>query len=714
MKRLAAILLLLFVVPPLHAEPYVWKNVAIVGGGFVTGIITNPKEKGLIYARTDVGGAYRWDENARRWISLTDWVDKDHWSDMGIESIAIDPNDPNRVYMAVGTYVTNWSPINGAILRSEDRGKSWKRTDLPFRNGGNEPGRSMGERLIVDPHDSKVIFFGTRENGLWKSADRGETWAQVKSFPAVATSDSASTGGQWSRPLGIAFVMFDVSNTSIYAGIATRETSLYRSTDHGETWAAIPNQPTGLRPNHIAQAGDGAIYVSYGDDPGPNTMTAGALCKLDPASNSWTNITPEKQTADRKFGYGCITVDAQHPQTVMTASFNRWNGDDQIYRSADGGKTWRTMREHAVLDGSAAPWLGWGKKTPKNMGHWIGDIEIDPTDSNHVMYVTGWGVWESRDVMNVDRASDTHLKFTRGIEECVVNNIVSPPAGASLLTVMWDIDGFRHEDLDVSPPQGFFAPQVGRNTDIDFAANSPDVVVRVYNGNNTHGAYSIDNGRSWTPFASAPQGNGGGDVAVSADGATFISTPENGDPQFSHDRGASWSRCDGLPAKDRVVSDRADPNRFSAFDAPTGKVYSSDDSGEHFEAASSTLPKADGYLRAAPGVSGDVWLASNQGLFHATDVGKTFARISGVDSAFRVGFGKPAPDQSFAAIYLIGKVAGVYGFYRSDDTGKSWMRINDDAHNFGGVTCITGDPRVYGRVYVGSSNRGILYGEPEK
>src|SRR5690349_9816055 len=84
-----------------RTEPYKWKSVAIVSGGFVTGIVTHPTEKDLIYLRTDVGGAYRWDASTKKWMPLTDWIDADHWSDTGIESIAIDPSDPNRVYMAV-------------------------------------------------------------------------------------------------------------------------------------------------------------------------------------------------------------------------------------------------------------------------------------------------------------------------------------------------------------------------------------------------------------------------------------------------------------------------------------------------------------------------------------------------------------------------------------------------------------------------------------
>ena len=41
------------------SEPYVWKNVQMVGGGFVDGIIFHPTAKGVRYARTDMGGAYR-------------------------------------------------------------------------------------------------------------------------------------------------------------------------------------------------------------------------------------------------------------------------------------------------------------------------------------------------------------------------------------------------------------------------------------------------------------------------------------------------------------------------------------------------------------------------------------------------------------------------------------------------------------------------------
>src|SRR6185436_8553427 len=110
------------------AQPYTWRNVPIVGGGFVPGIVFNASEPGLVYARTDIGGAYRWNAATSRWIPLLDWVSFDEWNLTGIDSLATDPVDPNRVYLLAGTYTNSWTSMNGAILRSTNRGTTWQRT----------------------------------------------------------------------------------------------------------------------------------------------------------------------------------------------------------------------------------------------------------------------------------------------------------------------------------------------------------------------------------------------------------------------------------------------------------------------------------------------------------------------------------------------------------------------------------------------------------
>src|SRR4029434_4103765 len=89
---------------------------------------------------------------------------------MGIESLAVDPTNSDRVYLAAGTYTQSWAG-NGAVLRSDDRGSTWNITPAALKMGGNEDGRSNGERLAVDPNKPSIILFGSRRDGLWNSVE---------------------------------------------------------------------------------------------------------------------------------------------------------------------------------------------------------------------------------------------------------------------------------------------------------------------------------------------------------------------------------------------------------------------------------------------------------------------------------------------------------------------------------------------------------------
>src|SRR5574344_1057266 len=80
-------------------EPYSWGNVRMDGGGFVSAVISHPNQEGLFYARTDVGGVYRFDSQAQKWIPLMDFVSQEDVGLYGTESFAIDPKNPGRLYV---------------------------------------------------------------------------------------------------------------------------------------------------------------------------------------------------------------------------------------------------------------------------------------------------------------------------------------------------------------------------------------------------------------------------------------------------------------------------------------------------------------------------------------------------------------------------------------------------------------------------------------
>lgn len=764
-----------------HLIHYHWKSVPIVGGGFVDGVIFHPNAPGVAYARTDMGGAYRWSPAAHRWQPLLDWVPLKDLNLMGVASIAVDPADPNRVYLACGTYTNPRAP-NGAILRSDDRGRTFQRTSVPFKFGANEDGRGNGERLVVDPGDGRILFLGTRHDGLWHSTDRGKTWSRVTGFPDVTEPPpmpkpipGEKPGQRWMRMPprsdGIVFIKFQPRHgtssahrrahrptQTLYVGASLmHRPNLFVSHDGGAAWSAIPGEPRQYRPTRAALTPDGMLYVTYGTAPGPSRMTDGAVWRLNTHTGQWADITPDRPTLDGSgpnasgpgtsspgtsgpgrcaFGYAAVSVDAHHPSTLIVSTFGRPGGDD-IFRSTDQGASWRpifTGAHPGVYDYSLAPYV---QKTPI---HWLFDIEIDPANSNHAVFTTGYGGWETFDLTAADRGQPTHWSIlARGIEETVALALLSPTQGAHLISGIGDYGGFVHWNLDRPALAGSSSPpRFGNTTGLALAALNPLEVVRVgisarhRSGRNI--SYTLDGGRTWQGTASAPTPRSiSGSVAVSADGATWIWTPLFEQPFLTRDRGANWTPVAGLVANTRVFADPVNPQVFYAMDLASRTLFRSTDAGAHFSSSPLTLdgapygfnPRQRGdnrggqdQLYAAPGRQGDLWLAAFDGLYHAADPvsssgpAPAFLRMPGVQQMQAFGFGKAAPGAKYPTLYMAGTVNGQPGVFRSVDKAHTWVRINDDRHQWGLILQITGDPRVFGRVYVGTHGRGIQRGDP--
>lgn len=729
--------------PTLAAESYTWKNARIDGGGFVPGIVFSRKEKNLAYARTDIGGAYRWQEATKTWTPLLDSVGWADWGHTGVASLAADPVDANKVFAAVGTYTNSWDPGNGAVLRSADRGATWQKTDLPFKLGGNMPGRGMGERLAVDPNRDSVLYLGAPSGkGLWRSTDAGVTWAQVANFPNVGNyvQDSTDTSGYASDNQGVVWVTFDESTgtsgsatRTVYVGVADKDNSVYRSTDAGATWSRLAGQPTGyLAHKGVLDAANGYLYLAYSDKGGPYDGGKGQLWRYATATGTWTNISPVAE-ADTYYGFSGLTVDRQKPGTLMATGYSSWWPDTQIFRSTDSGATWTKAWDYTsypnrsnrfTMDVSSSPWLSWGanpsppEQTPK-LGWMTEALEIDPFNSARMMYGTGATLYGTENLGNWDSGGQITVKpMVQGLEETAVNDLASPPTGAPLLSALGDVGGFRHTDLTKVPAMMFTQPNFTTTTSLDFAETNANTFVRVGNvDSGAHVAFSTDNGANWFAGTDPSGVSGGGTVAAASDGSRFVWSPQGTGVQYTTGFGTSWQASSGIPAGALVESDRVDAKTFYGF--KSGKFYVSSDGGATFTASAATgLPAGDSVrFKALPGTKGDVWLAGGAsdgayGLWHSTDSGATFSKLAGVEQADTIGFGKAATGASYQALYTSAKIGGVRGIFRSTDKGASWTRLNDDAHQWGWTGgAITGDPRVYGRVYVSTNGRGVIYGD---
>ena len=433
-----------------------------------------PAEKGLAYLRTDVGGAYRWDASEQRWIPLEDSIWQDSY--FGIESIAPDPQDANVVYLAAGMYYRD----PAAIMRSADRGADVATSSrVPFRMGGNEDGRGMGERLAVDPNRTSTLLFGSRHDGLQRSDDSGKTWHKVESFPwqrprcAATASHARRSVVRHLRPVER---NGGSGSQVIYAGIADpARNHLFRSHDGGRKLAA--GRQAG-RTGHAPGQGRDRLRTARSTwttatGLGPNGADDGAVWKLDTRSGMWTDITPVRGQ-DAEGGYMGLSIDRRDAGRVAVSTVDRWNHHDTVWLSKDAGAHWTSLREHSTRDVSEVPFLG--SEKPKCVRRL--DLPASPSiqfDGGTLAYTTGGTVYRTADSLKPELL---WKPWVNGVEETVPISLVSPtaeriwsPASATFTASFTSASTRRRRS-------GCHDPDLPHTNNLDWAGRAPNVLVR--------------------------------------------------------------------------------------------------------------------------------------------------------------------------------------------------------------------------------------------
>lgn len=691
-------LLILFCFSQTKLIAQTFGNVALGGGGFVTGIISH-KTSGDVYCRTDVGGAYRWDAAISKWIPLLDWTSDDQTTYQGVEALALDPQNANNLYLLAGTSYFNGGKT--AILKSTDKGNTFSEVVVTsqFTAHGNGLGRSNGERLAVDPNNSNVLFCGTRSNGLWKSTNGGSSWTLA--WNGVTTTTNGN---------GICFVVFDPSSVSggvtqtIYIGVSrTGGNNIYKSTDGGTTFNAIQPDNSFMPHRAVLSSDNSTLYVVMADGEGPSNGSNGRVYKLATATGTWTNITPN----GNNYPYGGVSVDPANKNRIIASTVNVWSNNqfcnnvwgDFIFLSTDGGSTWTSkLTCTSTLNTNGIGWIA-----PYGI-HWAGSIDFDPLNTARVRVMSGNGLFTCDDI----NASAPSWKFdVKGMEETVVLDAISIPGG-NFVSAVGDVFGASYSDIYAYPTK-VHTPTVTSNNGIAYAANNINKVVRVTDKL----YYSTDQGSTWTQAASTSGGYG--KVALSADGNTILHCPGGGSTTYySTDNGGSWTSTGVTNVQDaHPIADYVNTNKFYIYSPITGQLFVSTNKGVSFTPSASNPGQwGSGRARAVPDNEGNVWVALNGGgLKYTANNGTSWTTVANVTYCGAVGFGKIATGATYPTVYIWGTVGGVRGIFRSTDQGASWTRINDDAHEWGGPgngNFVIGDMNVFGRVYMSTVGRGLV------
>ena len=300
-------------------------------------------------------------------------------------------------------------------------------------------------------------------------------------------------------------------------------------------------------------------------------------------------------------------------------------------------------------------------------------------------------------------------------------DIASIPGGP-LISVIWDYAGFTNSDPAQYSEHGQFRVADGLNVRLASAGTGETArVVRLTSSGEM--GRSSDSGKTWQEIEPNTLGKAGTDarLTLSCDGKVILYTPVDNKVYRNEDSdhlwpAKNWSEVTDLANANRPVADPVHPQVFHAYRNSTGDLLRSEDAGKSFKPVLKVDARST-VVVTAPGRDSDLWIPAGGG-GAVRVVNGAIEKIPLVQCS-TLGFGRGKTDTDYPTVFIWGKPLkdDPEGIYHSTDAGKSWARVNDDAHQYGGLGnggFVKGDMNVFGRVYMSTPGRGIPYGTPSR
>jgi photosystem II stability/assembly factor-like uncharacterized protein len=582
-----------------RSTPDVWSSIGPANfAGRTISLALYPANPDVVYAGSASGGFWR--------LTIAEGSEADYsWERietgypvLGVGSIAIDPRDPNIIYIGTGEvygyqgqdgdlFGSVWMRIRGnyglGILKSYDGGESWQKS-LDWTKQQQRGVLS----LAIDPLEPDNVFAGTTE-GIFRSGDAGESWSHVHSV--VMAVD----------------VKIDPHNPkNIYAAcgnLGTEGHGIYRSRDHGDSWTrlstGLPGSWTGKAKLDIYASSPNILYADIAnqreriglfksEDSGGTWELLSTLERLDfyqgqgyyshfvrvnPIDNqkvfmakvgylysedggrSFTRPTPEIYDFidDPTAAHGDIHAFVNHPMDPDTFYIAC---DGGVYITENGGRTFRGLNRGYVST-QFYPGFSSAKTDP--------DFAIGGMQDNGTAHYTGSSDWRSWVTVG-----DGGYSAIDPINDNVVYQ------SSQWLTIYRSTNRFADDaNVRFASPFPYYYPEEQRHPGSEYPAFiAPFVLVEpdfLYAATN-YVYWSSDGGATWTCTNNNRPLNGLPVVALGASSlnsrtvyaATAPYSPENVRPMFyaSRDSGLSWNQLTGnLPDRyivDIVVSSHSD------------------------------------------------------------------------------------------------------------------------------------------------------------
>jgi photosystem II stability/assembly factor-like uncharacterized protein len=291
---------------------WIWRGPGNIGGR-IRGLLIHPTNHDTMWIGSASGGVWMTTNGGSLWTPLNDMLPS-----LTIGCMAMDPNDPTRLFVGTGEGFfntvqgsTNTAAIQGAgIFVSTDSGLNWNQIPSTAT-----PDFYFVNRMVIDPNNSLIMLVATG-TGIWRTVDGGASWSQRTTTRTLdldlhPTDSSKAVAGlttgiaQYSTDSGVTW-----TNTASFGPSMTRVETAYARSNPDIVYASVTDTTDGIR---VWRSLDGGQTYSV------RTPVGSPIRWLSLYTNAlWVN-----------------PVD---PDTLLVAGVN-------MYHTADGGLTWVNNRD---------------------------------------------------------------------------------------------------------------------------------------------------------------------------------------------------------------------------------------------------------------------------------------------------------------------------------------------------------------------------------
>ncbi len=631
-------------------------------GGRVTTVTGVPSQPKTFYMGVASGGLFRTTDGGANWIAITDG--KVPLGSSGC--VAVADSDPNVIYLGTGSDDVRSNVSTGrGLYKTTNGGQTWKFIGL--YNAGQ-----IGS-VRIHPKNPDIVwvsamgdaFKPNAERGVFKTIDGGQTWRKV-----LFVSDSVGAMDVELRPGNPNVVYAWMSHLerkpwTIISG--SRDGGFYKSTDGGEQFtritAGLPNELVGKANLAVTAAKPERIYALIEARPG------GGLYRSENAGQTWALINSQASLIQRPFYYTTLGADPTNPEVVYA-------GAEGFFKSSDGGKTFAAFR------------------TPHGDNH---DIWVNPNDSQIMIQSNDGGANISTDggrTWSTQMNQPTSEIYGVWVDNQFPYRLYGAQQDNSTLIISSQADPNNRDDWRVGPgcETGPIMPY----------PKDPNIVYGSCKGQ--YGVMNLKTGqeKSYWIGAQSLYGNPASDLILRFQRVSPMATSPH-DPevlyygsQYLHrtrDKGVTWEKISpDLTAKPECCQ------------GISGEPITRDITGEEFY---STLYA----IAESPLEKGVIWTGANDGPFHVTrNNGKSWTNVTPKDlpTGGRVQYIEPSPHRRGSAYYAVYRyLLGDYQpyIYRTDDYGKTWMRLTDGKNGIPEdwpTRVVREDPDREGLLYAGT------------